>query len=31
MIHGCGVQKLAWFLSKSIHAQGLDDVLDLRF
>lgn len=25
------VQKLAWFLSKSIHARGLDDVLDLRF
>lgn len=25
------VQKLAWFLSKSIRAQGLDDVLDLRF
>jgi O-acetyl-ADP-ribose deacetylase (regulator of RNase III) len=25
------IQKLAWFLERSIHQQGLDDVLDLRF
>lgn len=25
------IQKLAWFLSRAIHRQGLPDVLDLRF